>query len=486
MIKHHRPHSYLVFTPRRLVLPTVLVVLLVFVVPAVAIPPPEPVCTACAPTYEGVAADSGVDIRIDESAAVVRVHENGSAVWTVGLVLAGPDADRVSGNQSLHERIARDTTGERFVGTGPGRSTAVADTSDLEGEGESAVYYRYRDDEFARQGVGGTLVTTHFREDLSVANYDSLGVDRLTVAAPGMEITRAPPSADIVSGLSGSAFTLTSVDQTIVTVSPNQAANPFELLWMHLVSRLSIAEVLLPVVVYNVGTLLLPAFAVHAVTVGAVLAFLARVELPTAGTSERRAVAGILAVAAVVLAGQPLYADAVGLPILGTGPNLVLLGPALGLAVIAVGVAQPSAANRPLLGVRSAVSLDHGGSLAVMGNLVAAVAGAGIGGVLPTQTAWDALGLVLLLVGPTFALLPASYYTVEGRTLHGLGVAAAGYVIGGFAAPILYTQPQGVIFSGFLFAPFITGAVLAVGWPMLLAGWVLERTDHTESTADAS
>ncbi|MEF8859955.1 MAG: hypothetical protein V5A38_13695 [Halolamina sp.] len=473
------------FTPRRLVLPTVLVVLVVLVVPAVALPPPEPVCTACAPAYEGVAADTGIDIGIAESAAVVRVHENGSATWTVGLVLAGPDADRLSHNGSLHERIARETTGERFAGTGPWRSSAVADISELAEEGENAVYYRYRHEEFASQSVGGTLVTTHFREDLSVANYDSLGVDRLTVAAPGMEITHAPPSADVISGLSGSAFTLTSVDQAIVTVYPAQATTPIELLWISLVGRLSIAQVLLPVVRFNVSTLLLPAFAVHAVTVGAVLAFLARVELPDAGASERRAVAGLLAIAAVGLAGQPLYADAVGLPILGDGPNPVLLGPALGLAVIASGVAYPTVIERSLLGERSPDSLGRGSSLAVKGGLVAAVAGVGIGGVLPTETAWDALGLTLLLVGPTFALLPAGYCTVEGRARSGFAVAAVGYIVGGFASPALYTQPQGVIFSGLLFAPFITGAVLAVGWPLLLAGWILAGTAHYEPMADA-
>lgn len=473
------------FTPRRLILPTVLVVLVVLVVPAVAMPPPEPVCTACAPAYEGVAANSGVDIRVAESAAVAQVHENGSATWTVGLVLAGPDAGGLVRNESLHERIARNATGERFAGTGPGRSVAVADISDLADEGESDVFYRYRDEEFASQGIGGTLVTTHFREDLSAANYDFLGVDRLTVAAPGMEITRAPASADVVSGLSGSAFTLTSVDQAIVTVYPDRATNPIKLLWMQLVSRLSIAQVLFPVVTFNVGTLLLPALAVHTVTVGAVFLFLVRVGLPNAGASERRAVAGLLAIAAAVVAGQPLYADTVGLPFLGTEPNPVLVGPALGLAVIAAGLAHPPLANRPLLGGRSPVSLEHGGSLAVVGGLVAAVAGGAIGGVLPNQTVWDALGLTLLLVGPTFTLLPAGYRAVEGRPLAGLAVAAVGYVLAGFASPVLYSHPQGVVLSGFLVAPFVTGTVLAVGSPLLLAGWVLERTDRREPIADA-
>lgn len=473
------------FNPRRLLLPAFGVGLLVLVLPAVAMPPPEPVCTACAPAYEDVAADTGVDIHVAESAAVVRVHENGSATWTVGLVLAGPDADTVTGNESFHERIARATTGKRFAGTGPGRSSTVADLSVLTAEGERAVYYRYRDEAFARQGIGGTLVTTHFREDLSVANYDSLGVDRLTVAAPGMEITHAPPSADVVRGLSGSAFTLTSVDQAIVTVYPDQAANPIELRWMQLVSRLSIAQVLFPVVVFNVGTLLLPAFAVHAAAMGAVFAFLSRFELPNAGTSERRAVAGILAIAAVLLAGQPLYAAAVGLPILGDGPNPVLFGPALGLAVVAAGVAHPQLTDRPRLDGRLLGSLGRGSSLAVMGGLVAAVAGAGIGWVLPTETAWDALGLTLLLVGPTFTLLPAGGFAVEGRALSGFAVVVVGYLAGGFASPALYTQPQGVIFSGLLVAPFITGAVLAAGWPLLLGGWALARTTQHESIADA-
>lgn len=466
---------------RRFLLPSILGLLLVLVVPAVAVPPPGPVCTACAPAYEESAAADGVDIRVAESAAVVRVHENGSATWTVGLALAGPDAKRVGENESLHERIARDATGKRFAGTGQRSFAGPADMPDFGDGGEPAVYYSYRVDGFAEQGVGGTLVTTHFRDDLSVANYQSLGVDRLTVSAPGMEVTRAPSSADVVSGLSGSAFTLTSVDEAIVTFYPRQASNPVELLWANLLAELSVAAVLLPVLKITVGVLLLPAFVVHAAVVGALLGVVARVGVPDASASSRRTTVGLLAATAVVVAGQPLYADAIGLPVLGGDPNPVLPACALGVAVVAAGVARPALADRPLLRGRAPVSLDRGGSLAVKGSLAAVVAGGVIGTALPGETAWSVVGLTLMTVGPMFALVPAAYAAVDGRALHGVAAASVGYFVGGFASPVLYTAPQGVIFPGFFFAPVVTGTVLAVGWPLLLAGWTLTGGDRLES-----
>lgn len=461
-------------TPRRLALPSVLVLLFVLVIPAVAMPPPEPVCTACAPAYEDAATANGAELRVAESVAVVRVHENGSATWTVGLALAGPDAEELARNGSRHEHIARNVTGERFAGTGQGSSTPLADTSALADEGESAVYYRYRDGEFARQGVDGTLVSTHFRQDLAVANYDSLGVDRLTVVAPGMALTHAPPSADVVRGLSGSAFTLTSVDQAIVTFHPDQATNPVELLWVHLASRLSIAQVLLPVVELTVGVLLLPALVIHVVMLGAVLGYLSRFGLPDAGERGRHGAVASLAVAAAVAAGQPLYAGAVALPVVGAEPSPGLFGSALGLAVVAGSVAWPERFAARLPG--SGSPTRRTGSLAVTALLVAAVAGAVAGAVLPGATAWGGLGETLMVAAPTFALLPAGYAALDGRPLHGLGAASLGFLVGGFASPILYVQPQGMLFPGFIFAPFVTGAVLAVGWPLLLAGWVLEET----------
>lgn len=465
---------------RRLLLPAILVLLLVLVVPAVAAPPPGPVCTACAPAYEESAAVEGVDIHVAESAAVVRVHENGSATWTVGLALAGPDAERVGENESLHERIARDATRGRFAGTGQRSFAGPADMPELGDGGVPAVYYSYRVDTFAEQGVGGTLVTTHFREDLSVANYQSLGVDRLTVSAPGMEVTRAPPSADVVSGLSGSAFTLTSVDEAIVTFYPRQPSGPVELLWANLLAELSVAAVLLPVLKITVGVLLLPAFVVHAAVAGTLLGVVARVKVPDASASSRRATAGLLAATAAVVAGQPLYADAVGLPVIGD-PTPVLPACALGVAVVAAGVARPALADRPLLRGRAPVSLGPGGSLAVKGSLVAVVAGGVIGTALPGETAWSVVGLTLMAVGPTFALVPAASAAVDGRALHGVAAASVGYFVGGFASPVLYTAPQGVIFPGFFFAPVITGTVLAVGWPLLLAGWALVSADRLGS-----
>ena len=461
--------------PRRLAL-SVFAVLLVGTVATVAMPPPGPVCEHCAPDYHTTAADSGVDVRVAESAAVVHLHENGSATWLVGLRLTGPDADRVQTNESLHERLARDVTGDRFGGVGRGSLTHVsADPVDV---GEGAVYYRFHDGDFARPGVGGTLVSTRLREDFAVANYDSLGVDRLTVEAPAMQLTRAPPSATTVDGLRGSAFTITRVDQAIVTFAPGVASTPVELLWMELLSALAVAEFLLPVVVGNVSVLLLPALVSHALVLGVILGVLGRLKPPEATETARTVVTALFGGAAAVGVTQPFYGTAVALPVIGAQPSPIAVGLGAGAATIAVGLAQPRRAGL-LFGRRSSTALERAERLAGTAVLAAAAGGVLTGWVLAGPTAWDGLGLALTVTAPTAAFLPATTSALDGRLRRGVVVVVVGFLLGGFAAPALYSRPQGVVFSGFLLAPALTGTLLAVGWPCFLAGWALEGATTT-------
>lgn len=470
---------------RRLIALIAVTVLLLGTIPALAAPPPEPVCDGCGAAYTGAANATGVDVDVVESAAVVQLHENGSATWLVGLALSGPDADRVRTNDALHRRIASNATGERFAGIGRGALTHVTgDPADVGGE-ERAVYYRFHDDDFAQAGIGGTHVSTRFRGDLAVANYDGLGVDRLTVEGLGMSLTQAPPSATTVDGLSGSAFTVTQVDETVVTFHPQQASNPLELLWLQLLGVLSVAELLLPVVVGNVGIMLLPALVPHTLVLGVVLAVLGRFAPPDPTETARTAVVALFGVAAGVGLLQPLYADVFALPGLG-GPSAVPVGLGVGAAAVAVGLTRPQRAEKLLFVWRAPAALSVAETLAVTATLLAGAGGAVAGLALPATTAWDGLGLALMVAAPTLAFLPATTAALDSRLRRGIAAIIVGFLVGGFAAPVLYSQPVGVVFPGVFLAPVVTGTLLALGWPSFLAGWLLAGLDGATASPGRS
>lgn len=299
-----------------------------------------------------------------------------------------------------------------------------------------------------------------------------------------MQLTRAPPSARTVDGLSGSAFTVTRVDQAIVAFHPAVASNPAELLWLEFLSALAVAGVLLPVVVANVKLLLLPALLAHTLFVGVLLSLVGRLDPDTASERARRTVAVLFGAAAFAGLSQPLYAAVVALPSVGGGPSVIAVGLGAGAAAIAVGLARPRRAQRLLFVRRSPTALERAETLAVTAVLAVAAGGALAGRALAGTTAWNGLGMALTVGAPAIALLPATAAALDGRLRRGVVTAVLGFLGGGFAAPALYSQPQGVVFSGILLAPSLTGALLAVGWPCLLAGWAL--ADRTTATPGRS
>lgn len=450
---------------------------LTLAIPALAAPPPEPVCTSCQPAYERAVEDADLDVTVAQSGAVVMPDENGNATWRVGLAFTGPDAAELAGNDSLHRRLAADAVGDGFVGIGPGHVHVGNDGPEFP-DAEHVRYYRFRDPEFARNPLGDAVVITKFREDLQGENYAGLGVDEVRVWSFSA-VARAPPGTAAFGGLEGSSFTLTEQRSALAVLAPNGALADFPTtVWGYTVSLAALAAVLLPVVVENAAIVVLPALGVHALVTGGLFVLLAG-SFPEPGGRERRVVGGLLGAMATLLALQPMVTEPLGAPFLGA-PEPLLLGPAAAFAVVAVGAVRPS-----LIGVDSPrpLALRALGAGAVAGAVAGTLAPGTTGWafamwrafdpVPPGATAWDGLGFTLMVAGPTLALVPAGAALAEGRTRGALTTALAGAALGWVASPALYFAQTGLVLPGFLLGFPAVGAVLLLGAPLLLAGWVL-------------
>jgi hypothetical protein len=443
--------------------------------PALAAPPPEPVCSNCEPAYERAIDDAGLDASVVESGAVVTVGTDGDARWRVGLVLSGPDAAELARNDSLHRQTATEAVDDGLVAASPGPGLKRINSGGPRfPDAEHVRYYRFRDPDFARDPIAGGVVVTEFRPDLQGENYAGLGVDQLSVHSHS-GITHTLPGVDTISGLEGSGFSVTEPRTGLVTYGPlgTLGQNPVNLL----ATLLGLTQVLLPVVLANAAVVVLPALAVHAAVTGGLFALLAG-SFPEPGRRERHAVAGLLGATATVLALQPLLAEPLGAPILGAAEPL-LVGPAAAFAVVAVGLVRPSVVGDGSPKRLAARALVIGAAVGVVAGTIApgttgwTFATWALDPTPPGATAWDGLGFALMVAGPTLALLPAGAALAEGRTRGALTTALAGAALGWVASPVLYFAQTGLVVPGFFLGFPAVSAALLFGAPLLLAGWVL-------------
>lgn len=145
---------------------------------ALASPSPIAACPPCDRSFEGAAGSHGVETEISHSEAVVRVHRNGSATWTVRNRLVNASAaERLRDDPSLARAVAADSFGTRY---GDGIDHELLGVR-VEGE---TFELRYRTPDVAKRGAGGSLVLTYFREVPGAYMYTGLGADRLTIVAP--------------------------------------------------------------------------------------------------------------------------------------------------------------------------------------------------------------------------------------------------------------------------------------------------------------
>jgi hypothetical protein len=426
-----------------LVLPLLASLPLLLGAPAAGTPPPEQVCGTCGAAFEDAAAANGVSLTVERSTATVAVHENGSATWTVRNAVGSADADRLQSNGAA-ERVVADLR-------------RADDPVAVTVSGDGVVTIRYRVDDFAERSVGGAMRVEYFREDFEVANYDSLGADRLTVVAPeGMRVGKALPSASV----EGREMTLTSyepgVDSAFVTFVPRGS------LLGPLLSLLAVAEVLVGVAGRHLLVDVLPPLAVFGVGVAGAVAVLSRFR----ARFER--IRRFAVPALVALGGLGILATVVSvvLPV-GGGPWTQAFGAGVGLLALGGALSR--------LGRAESVSYP------TLAGLALAALAASLVAVLAAAAAFKGSGRLavpLFLFAPLFGLLPAGAALGRGNRPLAVATALAAFLVGALAVVPLTVRPMGV--SGVF--PIVGGmyaaALALLGWPLLAVGASLagERT----------
>ncbi|WP_423743291.1 hypothetical protein V5735_09425 (plasmid) [Haladaptatus sp. SPP-AMP-3] len=177
--------------------------------PASSAPPPEPFCGPCggsfteeAHQYAETLGVENVTFDVERSTAAIRVHDNGTATWTVENRLASAETARYfRENGWVLDEIAENA--------GPGSSLDPEPFLDARVVGTKTVVLRYRTSA-AATAPGGVVRFDGFRHARE-GSISGLGADRLTVVGPpGTVVTRAPRGASV----DGNSFSLTAFRDT--------------------------------------------------------------------------------------------------------------------------------------------------------------------------------------------------------------------------------------------------------------------------------
>lgn len=184
--------------PRRFALPLLCALLVLapagtaaLVGSATGSPQPTPVCNFCGTQFEEAASSTNTSVIVAESTAVVQVHDDGTATWTVRNRLAD-GADAFRDEPDTLDRTARALEGRRGL---PRQVTAVS----ARVEGDVVVITATQPD--AATSHAGLLVV-EFLHDRGGEPWYVVNADRFEVRAPeGQVVTNTPPAAE-VSGAS--------------------------------------------------------------------------------------------------------------------------------------------------------------------------------------------------------------------------------------------------------------------------------------------
>lgn len=420
--------------------------------PVAASPAPVAACPPCSHGFESAAQEHGLDTDVRHSEATIRVHENGSATWTVRVVPTNESAmDRLAGNPELASAVAGDSFGVRYGG-GIEHELLTAGVRD------GAFEMRYRTHDVAHEGVLGTQVVTYFRDSPGAYVYTDLGADELTVVGqPGTTVARGFGEVD------GPRMTATELpgvrDGPFVVFAPEGSAAPEVLGWLAVLGALG------GVIVRNV---LLFVVVPGGVFLGGMAAIRQFTDASTAWNPAR--LGGAVAAGGALLLGGTLLAEGDALPAV-TG-NLLVGGLAgCVLLVLGAAVAVPDARRHLTPG-----RLVAGGIVA--GIIVVAAADAALG----SNTFHTALGLGVALLPATVALGRVDARCVRGKgsrprwPFAGLAVVVLGVLA--LVAPI--TALGGTLFI--LLPMLLTVAALAG----VVASIVLYLLGTASVTAEAA
>jgi hypothetical protein len=351
--------------------------------PAAGSPQPTPTCRFCGFAFERAADDLGVAVDVEASTADVRIHENGSATWTVRNTLASAGAFRDDSGQldAVAGRLA-----ER--GHGPPDDPVLVDAHR---DGDVAVLV-FRDPDAAERRAG--LLVVDYFHDGGYEPWYHVNADRLSVHGPeGRAVTNDPTGVAVEDGTAtwrgnGSAelYRGTTLEGSPYLVFADRHSAATELR-----TTAALALATLPVVADSAEAYLLPQTLAFALALAGVVAVVRGRRVPLAPETTATVLAAAGALAAVV----PVAVHGVGWLF---GPPLFALG--FGVLVVAGG----DAVDRRLAAARGRVAV--GASLLAVTYLVTVVAGT-------AGAAWDR-PLVAAARSTAFALPFAAFVPLGG------------------------------------------------------------------------
>ncbi len=180
---------------RRVALPLALLLVATLALPAaVASPQPTPVCGPCGAGLEQAASDDVETLRglrVTESRAVVRVHDDGTATWSVTVRVANESAvSYLRDHPEAVDRIVRDALRYGTVDGPFGNVSARLDGN--------TIHAQYRDAAGASRNLPGGVLLVEYLHSRGYDTWDVLTTDRLTIVGPpGTEVTNDPPGAQV-------------------------------------------------------------------------------------------------------------------------------------------------------------------------------------------------------------------------------------------------------------------------------------------------
>lgn len=158
--------------------------------PALASPQPEPVCGPCGGGFELAIDRHDVDATVVESTAEVRVHDDGSATWTVRNRLANQSTADELRNRSDALLSALEYANRRSVVEGPFTNAAA--------RVENRTVVLSFEDRYATTEMPGGVHVVDYSHSGGADSWYVLTADRFTLVGPeGTEVTNEPAGATV-------------------------------------------------------------------------------------------------------------------------------------------------------------------------------------------------------------------------------------------------------------------------------------------------
>jgi hypothetical protein len=437
---------------------------------AVASPAPIPVCGLCDRPLESTAQTEGVPLDVERSVATMRVHENGSATWTVRNRIGNETtAQRLRASDALTEDLVRKALETR------GLSSLDPVFLDARVTENGTLVARYRTPEVATW-TNGVLRVDYFRDNPGGYVYTDLGADRLTVVGPAdTVVTSGLPGASV----EGNRLTLTSFESS--GDGPFLVFAPEDESFTGVSTFLATAGPVAPTVLGNLALfVVLPAV----VLAGLVFGTSRLVDRLVGASSVDRArrYGAVVAVLALLAVFHPLYADPA--PLLGSYDPPLLAGAIAAFVVAAVAAVRPRTLTLRWQFVTVGVGIALGGLAVVVAP-----------GVIPgTYAAGDVLEPTLIGGLPLLAV-PIGHgmrHADQGRRRRLLALPPLAIALGALSTASLTAANRMLMLAVVIIVGFsvvvtvLASPLLALGMALPAAGCEAGKRTIGSRTHDAS